>query len=155
MKLVLEPEEGPNTFKISSCHKRDNLIWIHDNTWKLLKLLRQKHASIFQVAFSSAGSPSSPATFSPPFHWRPGWISYREVQLDELRKLDLVQSVQCLSDRVICDSSYLGWWRIRNISGSTPTEQPTMTLFILTTWLGYVNSALNPIIYTIFNGEFR
>ena len=30
-----------------------------------------------------------------------------------------------------------------------------MTLFILTTWLGYVNSALNPIIYTIFNGEFR
>ena len=33
--------------------------------------------------------------------------------------------------------------------------QPTMTLFILTTWLGYVNSALNPIIYTIFNHEFR
>ena len=30
-----------------------------------------------------------------------------------------------------------------------------MTFFILTTWLGYVNSALNPIIYTIFNGEFR
>lgn len=23
------------------------------------------------------------------------------------------------------------------------------------TWLGYVNSALNPIIYTIFNAEFR
>ena len=30
-----------------------------------------------------------------------------------------------------------------------------MPLFLLTTWLGYVNSALNPIIYTIFNGEFR
>ncbi|KPP61071.1 hypothetical protein Z043_120875 [Scleropages formosus] len=23
------------------------------------------------------------------------------------------------------------------------------------TWLGYVNSALNPIIYTVFNTEFR
>ena len=23
------------------------------------------------------------------------------------------------------------------------------------TWLGYVNSALNPVIYTIFNAEFR
>jgi hypothetical protein len=25
----------------------------------------------------------------------------------------------------------------------------------IVTWLGYVNSALNPIIYTIFNTEFR
>ncbi|KAL0629300.1 D dopamine receptor [Plecturocebus cupreus] len=23
------------------------------------------------------------------------------------------------------------------------------------TWLGYVNSALNPVIYTVFNAEFR
>ncbi len=30
-----------------------------------------------------------------------------------------------------------------------------MTLYILTTWLGYVNSALNPVIYTLFNQEFR
>ncbi|KAI8789948.1 dopamine receptor [Biomphalaria glabrata] len=27
--------------------------------------------------------------------------------------------------------------------------------FIITTWLGYANSCLNPIIYTIFNTEFR
>ena len=31
----------------------------------------------------------------------------------------------------------------------------TMTIFMLTTWLGYVNSTLNPVIYTLFNHEFR
>lgn len=33
--------------------------------------------------------------------------------------------------------------------------QPTMGLFIFTTWLGYINSTLNPVIYTLFNNEFR
>ncbi|CAB1331571.1 unnamed protein product [Coregonus sp. 'balchen'] len=28
-------------------------------------------------------------------------------------------------------------------------------LMSIVTWLGYVNSALNPIIYTVFNTEFR
>ncbi|VDN19331.1 unnamed protein product [Gongylonema pulchrum] len=27
--------------------------------------------------------------------------------------------------------------------------------FFYTTWLGYINSCINPIIYTIFNTEFR
>ena len=30
-----------------------------------------------------------------------------------------------------------------------------MDMFLITTWLGYVNSIINPIIYTIFNMEFR
>ncbi|XP_036227812.2 dopamine D2-like receptor isoform X2 [Bactrocera oleae] len=33
--------------------------------------------------------------------------------------------------------------------------RPGVTVFILTTWLGYINSFVNPIIYTIFNPEFR
>ncbi|CAM1311622.1 DRD2 (predicted) [Pycnogonum litorale] len=28
-------------------------------------------------------------------------------------------------------------------------------LFMSTTWIGYINSCLNPIIYTVFNMEFR
>ncbi|XP_054167280.1 dopamine D2-like receptor [Oppia nitens] len=33
--------------------------------------------------------------------------------------------------------------------------RPGMTSFLLTTWLGYMNSCANPLIYTIFNPEFR
>lgn len=33
--------------------------------------------------------------------------------------------------------------------------QPGVAAFILTTWLGYMNSFVNPVIYTIFNPEFR
>ncbi|XP_060531999.1 dopamine D2-like receptor, partial [Cylas formicarius] len=33
--------------------------------------------------------------------------------------------------------------------------QPGVSAFLLTTWLGYMNSFVNPIIYTIFNPEFR
>ncbi|XP_063229186.1 dopamine D2-like receptor [Bacillus rossius redtenbacheri] len=32
---------------------------------------------------------------------------------------------------------------------------PGVAAFILTTWLGYMNSFVNPVIYTIFNPEFR
>ena len=36
-----------------------------------------------------------------------------------------------------------------------PEMRPSMGMFLITTWLGYVNSILNPIIYTLFNREFR
>ncbi|XP_066584740.1 dopamine D2-like receptor isoform X2 [Prorops nasuta] len=33
--------------------------------------------------------------------------------------------------------------------------QPGIAAFIITSWLGYMNSFVNPIIYTVFNPEFR
>nr|XP_017030058.1 dopamine D2-like receptor [Drosophila kikkawai] len=33
--------------------------------------------------------------------------------------------------------------------------RPGLTAYMLTTWLGYINSFVNPVIYTIFNPEFR
>ncbi|KAL1506311.1 hypothetical protein ABEB36_005699 [Hypothenemus hampei] len=32
---------------------------------------------------------------------------------------------------------------------------PGVSIFLFTTWLGYMNSFVNPVIYTIFNPEFR
>lgn len=34
-------------------------------------------------------------------------------------------------------------------------DPPGATVFMLTTWLGYANSFMNPVIYTVFNEEFR
>ena len=42
----------------------------------------------------------------------------------------------------ICIKFELGWY-------------PGDTAFMVTTWLGYINSCVNPLIYTIFNPEFR
>ncbi|XP_029770954.1 D(4) dopamine receptor [Suricata suricatta] len=36
-----------------------------------------------------------------------------------------------------------------------PTCAVPPRLVSAVTWLGYVNSALNPVIYTVFNAEFR
>ncbi|XP_046486939.1 dopamine D2-like receptor isoform X2 [Neodiprion pinetum] len=33
--------------------------------------------------------------------------------------------------------------------------EPGITAFIVTSWLGYMNSFVNPVIYTVFNPEFR
>lgn len=51
-------------------------------------------------------------------------------------------------------------WNLRLVSSEIPTGAFCKTcipllLFKVLTWLGYFNSAMNPVIYSIFNTEFR
>lgn len=53
---------------------------------------------------------------------------------------------------------FLGCWLPFFIINPINAYDPTLVhpnLFVVSTWLGYVNSCLNPIIYSIFNTEFR
>ncbi|XP_019615964.1 PREDICTED: D(4) dopamine receptor-like [Branchiostoma belcheri] len=44
---------------------------------------------------------------------------------------------------------------VANVLQACQSCQVSPTMFSVLTWLGYVNSAVNPVIYTIFNPEFK
>lgn len=80
---------------------------------------------------------------------------------------DAIAFVEYMSDNLISFFLFAGVFLICwvpfftcNIMDAMCTKlgrdcQPGVTAFILTTWLGYMNSFVNPVIYTIFNPEFR
>ncbi|XP_037783516.1 dopamine D2-like receptor [Penaeus monodon] len=82
----------------------------------------------------------------------------------QLQKFDMIslygthRLIKCLvAAFLLCWVPFFTCNIIDAISKKTENSnlQPGMTAFVLTTWIGYMNSFLNPVIYTIFNPEFR
>lgn len=53
---------------------------------------------------------------------------------------------------IVC---WLPFFLIHILNAHCPSCHVPPGLYSASTWLGYVNSALNPIIYTTFNTDFR
>jgi len=62
--------------------------------------------------------------------------------------VNIVNAV-CIHYSASCDS---GTTAAQQCQRSCRVDSLLMSLFV---WLGYANSALNPVIYTIFNADFR
>ncbi|KAH1187690.1 hypothetical protein KIL84_020439 [Mauremys mutica] len=74
----------------------------------------------------------------------------RTVQLRERKATQMLAIV--LGTFVVC---WLPFFMTHILNTHCQACHITPELYSATTWLGYVNSALNPIIYTTFNTEFR
>uniref|UniRef100_A0A8C8RAG2 D(3) dopamine receptor n=1 Tax=Pelusios castaneus TaxID=367368 RepID=A0A8C8RAG2_9SAUR len=74
----------------------------------------------------------------------------RAVQLRERKATQMLAIV--LGTFIIC---WLPFFMTHILNSHCQACHVTRELYSATTWLGYVNSALNPIIYTTFNIEFR
>ncbi|XP_034614499.1 D(3) dopamine receptor [Trachemys scripta elegans] len=74
----------------------------------------------------------------------------RTVQLRERKATQMLAIV--LGTFVVC---WLPFFMTHILNTHCQACHITRELYSATTWLGYVNSALNPIIYTTFNTEFR
>ncbi|NWV41900.1 DRD3 protein, partial [Grantiella picta] len=74
----------------------------------------------------------------------------RLVQLRERKATQMLAIV--LGAFIVC---WLPFFLIHILNAHCPSCHVPPGLYSASTWLGYVNSALNPIIYTTFNTDFR
>ncbi|KAM8820816.1 D(3) dopamine receptor [Eudromia elegans] len=81
---------------------------------------------------------------------RPAPQSPRLIQLRERKATQMLTIV--LGAFVVC---WLPFFLIHILNAHCPSCHVPPALYSASTWLGYVNSALNPIIYTTFNTDFR
>ncbi|KFP04386.1 D(3) dopamine receptor [Calypte anna] len=81
----------------------------------------------------------------PAAHQQPRLIQLRERKATQMLAIVLGAFIVC----------WLPFFLIHILNAHCPSCHVPPGLYSASTWLGYVNSALNPIIYTTFNTDFR
>ncbi|KAM9247376.1 D(3) dopamine receptor [Leptosomus discolor] len=80
-------------------------------------------------------------------------LAHQQPRLIQLRERKATQMLAIvLGTFIIC---WLPFFLIHILNAHCPSCRVPPRLYSASTWLGYVNSALNPIIYTTFNTDFR
>ncbi|NWR54109.1 DRD3 protein, partial [Bucorvus abyssinicus] len=80
-------------------------------------------------------------------------LTHQQPRLIQLRERKATQMLAIvLGAFIVC---WLPFFLIHILNTHCPSCRVTPGLYSASTWLGYVNSALNPIIYTTFNTDFR
>ncbi|NWX10432.1 DRD3 protein, partial [Caloenas nicobarica] len=80
-------------------------------------------------------------------------LSHQQPRLIQLRERKATQMLAIvLGAFIVC---WLPFFLIHILNTHCPSCHVSPGLYSASTWLGYVNSALNPIIYTTFNTDFR
>ncbi|POI30985.1 hypothetical protein CIB84_005264 [Bambusicola thoracicus] len=80
-------------------------------------------------------------------------LAHQQPRLIQLRERKATQMLAIvLGTFIVC---WMPFFLIHILNAHCPACRVPPGLYSASTWLGYVNSALNPIIYTTFNTDFR